>query len=269
MAVGWWASVATKRGPGPNQGGPMRECRGVVLHVAQGTFEGTVAWCLNPASDVSAHFVSAKNGRAAQVVDTDLTAWTQSAGNGSWISIEFEGYAGDSLTSEQVEFAAQVLAQTHRAHPLVPLQLADSPDGRGLGWHGMGGAPWGGHTGCPGAPIVAQRPAILARARQIINEGDSSVFTPQQEASIVQTSEYINAWMGGRGATWDGKPIVPAAVAAQTSGDVAAIKARPAVDLTPAQMETLASRVTAILEAQISSVVKSAVRDLIVGGLGE
>jgi hypothetical protein len=172
--MGRWTDLATWRGPSPNQGGAAVEQRGVVLHIAEGSYDGTVAWCLNPSAEISAQFVSAKDGRACQLVDTDITAWTQAAGNGRWISIEFEGHAGDSLTAGQLEFAARVLARAHQTYG-VAVQLADSPSGRGLGWHGMGGAAWGGHTGCPGAPIVAQRGAIVARAQQIINGGSTTM----------------------------------------------------------------------------------------------
>jgi hypothetical protein len=47
-----------------------------------------------------------------------------------------------------------------------PLSWPTSPTGRGLGYHSMGaehGYDWG-HLHCPGEPIKAQLPAILARA---------------------------------------------------------------------------------------------------------
>lgn len=145
----------------------MAEVRGVVLHIAQGTYEGTIAWQRNPSAQVSSHFVCGKNsGERAQMVDTDQTAWTQAAGNGRWLSIEFAGYSGERLTEHQVDFAAQILARAHQAYG-VPLQLADSPSDRGLGWHGMGGQAWGNHPACPGKPIIAQRPEIIARAKRI------------------------------------------------------------------------------------------------------
>jgi hypothetical protein len=49
------------------------------------------------------------------------------------------------------------------------LQVADSPAGYGLGHHGMGGAAWGGHYDCPGPNNVALKPAIVARAIEIVN----------------------------------------------------------------------------------------------------
>jgi hypothetical protein len=170
-----WTDLAKWRGPTSNQGGKMVEVRGVVLHIAQGSYAGTVAWQLNPTSDVSSHFVKGKvDGEEAQIVDTGITAWTQKAGNGHWLSIENAGSVPDKLTASQVEFAAQILAKAHVVYG-VPLQVTDDPNGRGLGHHSMGADPgspddWG-HSACPGKNIIAQKPAIVARAKEIV-EGD-------------------------------------------------------------------------------------------------
>ncbi|MFE8944489.1 peptidoglycan-binding protein [Streptomyces sp. NPDC007856] len=159
---------ATWIGPTPNQrtDGMVEVC-GLVLHIQQGTETGSEAWFKNPASQASSHFLNPKTGGLRQLVDTKDRAWAEAAGNAHWVSIENEGYAGDQLTPSQLENAAQLLAWLH-THDGVPLQPTDNPDGRGLGWHGMGGEAWGGHTGCPGEPIKAQRGAIIARARQIL-----------------------------------------------------------------------------------------------------
>jgi len=161
----------------------MVEWRGVVLHIAEGSYEGTISWQKNPNADVSSHFIAAKDGRAAQMVDTGVTAWTQKAGNGHWLSIENEGFTPDKLTSDQVEFAAQVLAKAHEVYG-VPLQIASDPDGRGLGHHSMGAHPgyaddWG-HSQCPGTNIINQKSAIVARAKEIV-EGDVALTDAEIE----------------------------------------------------------------------------------------
>src|SRR6185369_9407360 len=174
--MGVWTDIpnCTWQGPTPNHSGPMLEQRGQVLHIAEGGYEGTISWCKNPASNVSCHFVVAKDGRIAQVADTDVTVWTQIAGNGHWISVENEGFTPRPLTPAQVEANAQILAKAHRVYG-VPLQLAFDPNGRGLGHHSMGtdghdnptdtwtGPTWG-HTDCPGPAIVNQKPEIIAIA---------------------------------------------------------------------------------------------------------
>jgi hypothetical protein len=178
-----WADLAQWRGPTPNQSGAMKQQRGLVVHIASGYFEGTVAWEKNPEADVSSHFVSGRSGQLAQLVDTDRTAWTQRDGNGYWLSVECEGFALDDalhathpgwelLTAAQIEHCAQLLVRGHQQYG-YPLQLAGSPDGYGLGYHSMGaehGDNWG-HPHCPGEPIKAQLPDILARAIEIAGGG--------------------------------------------------------------------------------------------------
>jgi hypothetical protein len=141
--------------------------RGVVLHIMEGTLDGSDSWFRNNASQASAHFGVGKDGRIYQWVDTADRAWAQAAGNRTWLSIEHEGHAGDTLTAKQLTASAHIIAWAHTTHD-VPLQPTDSPDGRGIGWHGMGGSAWGGHTGCPGNPIKGQRAALIKAAAALL-----------------------------------------------------------------------------------------------------
>jgi N-acetyl-anhydromuramyl-L-alanine amidase AmpD len=136
---------------------------GVVLHIMEGTLIGSDAWFRNPASQASAHFGVSKAGVIYQWVDTKDRAWAQSGGNHTWLSIEHEGHEGDALTPPQLAATARIVAWTHAEHG-VPLVISNSTGTRGIGWHGMGGAAWGGHYDCPGEPIKAQRTAIIAAA---------------------------------------------------------------------------------------------------------
>lgn len=148
-------------------GGVARPPRGMVLHTAVGTYEGTIAWCNNPASSVSCYAVVAKDGRIAQLVDLDNKAWTQGRGNADWIGVEMEGNQ-EPLTEPQLQTTARLYAWLVTTFN-IPLEKTDSPFGRGLGWHGMGGAEWGGHFQCPGPAMVGQRDEILRRAAVILN----------------------------------------------------------------------------------------------------
>ena len=47
----------------------------VVCHITEGAFNGTVSWINNPTSQVSYHFVVARDGRIVQAVDICNTAW--------------------------------------------------------------------------------------------------------------------------------------------------------------------------------------------------
>jgi hypothetical protein len=141
--------------------------RYLILHVMQGTLAGTDSWFRNPAAQVSAHFGIGKEGAVYQWCDTADTAWHAAQANPVAIGVEHEGDSGDSLTDAQLAADAELLAWATEHHP-IPLQITNDPvHGSGLAWHGLGGTAWGGHFDCPGSPIVAQRPAIIARAQAI------------------------------------------------------------------------------------------------------
>lgn len=194
-----WPDIGAYVGPTPNRNaGGMVEYRGLVLHIASGFYDGTIAWQHNSNANVSSHFIVARDGRCVQMVDTADVAWAERAGNAHWLSVELEGFAPeDSLhathqgweiaTPQQVEVCARILAKMHAVYG-VPLQLASSPSGQGLGHHSMGaesGVDWG-HSLCPGVAIKAQKPAILARAIAIA-AGQST--TPQGAFMAALTDE--------------------------------------------------------------------------------
>lgn len=211
------------RGPTPNKyTDGMTEYRGVVLHIAEGFYEGTISWQLGASHQVSSHWIVGRNGQIAQMVDTKDASWTQSNGNRSWLSIEFEGftsgnplhakYPWETLTDAQLDAAAALFAKAHLERGF-PRQLADGTSGRGLGYHAMGGASWGGHYDCPGPPIIAQRAEILRRAELLINpppppqEDDMpfgyEVRLPVKVGDIVEvTIPPVNAGGFGWGKAW-------------------------------------------------------------------
>lgn len=202
--MGRWSEQAQWVGPTGNQGGPMGQQRGMVLHVMQGSLVGSVNWGKNPASQVSFHFGTSKAGAVQQLVDTDVTAWTQSAGNGSWVSVENEDFSGNPLNAAQIEGCAQLYARGVREYGWL-YQLANSPSGLGLGYHAMGGAAWGNHPDCPGQPIIDQRQAILDRAAQI--NGDIPSLPRQKEddmaAFLAQDNTGIAVvWTGAGDVLW-------------------------------------------------------------------
>jgi hypothetical protein len=164
MAV-WWTDIATKHSQSPNSGGAMSEHRGVIVHIADGSYEGTISWQMNPTSDVSSHFVVAYDGRITQMVPCDVAAWTQRDGNGHWLSIENEGYSPATLTDAQISANARIMAKSVAVYG-HPNQNCTSPAGLGLGHHSMGaesGYDWG-HSQCPGEKIKSQKPEIVSRA---------------------------------------------------------------------------------------------------------
>lgn len=142
---------------------------GLVVHIMEGTLAGTRSWFNNPDAQASSHFGTGRAGELEQWVDTKDRAWAQAAGNRTWISVENEGRVPAALTAKQLERVAQVFAWLCKTKS-VPYRVAHSPAEKGLGYHRMGGAPWGGHT-CPGDEIIAQLQAIVDRAKVINGVG--------------------------------------------------------------------------------------------------
>ncbi|MFB7597269.1 peptidoglycan-binding protein [Streptomyces sp. NPDC056160] len=191
--------------------------RGLVVHIMDGSFEGTDSWFRNhPEAQASAHFGTSRAGALRQWVDTADRAWAQAGGNRTWLSIENEGKGGDSLTSAQLDRNAEALAWTHTRYG-VPLQVADSPNGRGLGYHAMGGSNWGGHTSCPGTHVVAQLAEIVARAKKIVGSGGAGGSQPSG-SGIARYQVTINGLVYGYGAHGDHVTKVGEALVARGCG---------------------------------------------------
>lgn len=169
----WRGPIATQF---PN--GMVRHM-GIVAHVMQGTLLGSDSWFKNPKSGAGATWGIGKTGRVFQWADTSTKVWAQGAGNGSWLSIEFEGYSGDSLTQRQIEEAAKLYAWAVQIHG-IPVQLSERPAVPGFCWHGAGGAAWGGHTDCPGQLIRDDRGHILSIAHTLLQPEEKvrPMYTP-------------------------------------------------------------------------------------------
>jgi N-acetylmuramoyl-L-alanine amidase len=161
-----WTDIAPRQEHTQNQTSGRRQVRGLVVHIAEGSYEGTISWQITSTGNkaVSSHFIVAKDGRICQMVDTSDTAWTQADGNPDWISVENEGYSGTPLTDAQLAANADIFARVCREYG-VPLQVTSSTDGRGLGHHAMGGQAWGNHPNCPGSPIINQKQHIVDLAK--------------------------------------------------------------------------------------------------------
>lgn len=167
----------------PNVGGAMSGHRGIVLHIAEGTYRGTINWQMNPdqrygsggtTTTSSTWIVGRDQGEWAQMADSNTIAWCQRGGSRDWNSIELAGYAPAGPTAWQVEACAQLLAWHHREYG-TPLAVADNPSERGLGHHSMDrewlGEEWG-HDSCPGSGVIAAKAAIVNRAKAIAAGGD-------------------------------------------------------------------------------------------------
>jgi peptidoglycan hydrolase-like protein with peptidoglycan-binding domain len=152
--------------PVPNHGDALAGHQGLVLHVQAG--DGSCFGIFSdPNYQASSHWWVGKNGLLEQYVSADQVAWTEMAGNQTWNAVETEGVPSEPLTPQQIQTLAHLYAWGHKTFGW-PLAIADEVTGNGFGWHGMGGAAWGGHTGCPGELRKAQRPQILAIASRLV-----------------------------------------------------------------------------------------------------
>ena len=151
-------------------GGGSSQMMGLVMHTEVGYEAGTIATFNDPAKQVSAFFSIGADGAIHQYgpIGVNWEAWAQAAGNPDWYSIEDSDNTHPSvpLTDAQVTAFAQIL-ECLSAFAGFPLQITDSVHVKGLGWHGMGGVPWGNHPNCPGDVRKAQRPTIIALANEI------------------------------------------------------------------------------------------------------
>jgi N-acetylmuramoyl-L-alanine amidase len=84
----------------------------IVIHIAQGSYSGTIDWFQNPRSNVSAHYVVGRKGKIAQCVHNEDIAWH--AGNWrfnrSSIGIEHAGYGSQRWTDQMYHSSARLTA---------------------------------------------------------------------------------------------------------------------------------------------------------------
>ena len=136
--------IAQKSTANQSSRGNYKPCL-IVWHIADGTYNGTVAWGQNRASQVSSHFVLGKNGEITQLVPLDKAAWTQGVvknpthpyvkahsrvnPNQYCISIECEGIWSETkgaLTDKQLAVAAEltryIVAEVKRVYKVdIPI----------------------------------------------------------------------------------------------------------------------------------------------------
>jgi len=256
----------------PNRGGAMSGHRGAVAHHAEGTYSGTISWQMNPdqrysdgtSVTTSSTWIVGKNtGEIAQMVDTDEIAWCQRSGSRDWLSIEYAGYHGDPLTAWQIEATALILVRLHEAYG-IPIQVANDPSGRGLGHHSMDrewlGEEWG-HEDCPGDKTIAQKPAIVARALDILNGDDMADLAAHEVVNALANGSIDKGYVTGKEAP--GTPGYGLHVAEhnlRTLGDkltgiaaaVDELQSRPPVQAAPVDVAALA----AALRPQLQAIVR-------------
>ncbi len=142
--------------------------KGVALHVTDGVkgqlpnLGGVFSTFNAEGARRSAHFCVSKEGDIAQYVSLRDVAWgvggdSKSNDDEHWISVENIALPGQLLTFAQIAGVALIYSWLNR-NLAVPLQLADTRDDNGLGYHSMFQR---GHPGCPGPGVITQRADVL------------------------------------------------------------------------------------------------------------
>jgi N-acetyl-anhydromuramyl-L-alanine amidase AmpD len=112
--------------------------KAIVLHHTSGSYAGSVAWCMNPASRVSYHCIVAKDGRRSTLADPDERTWH--AGRSEWrgkrdlnswsIGAAFEGDTYKRpLSEDEMASMAEYLVPIMREYNLA---LGDVTDHRNV-----------------------------------------------------------------------------------------------------------------------------------------
>jgi hypothetical protein len=198
------------------------------------------------------HFGTGHDGRIIQWQDTAYQAEANYLGNYHVISIEnadtgtgFPAWGGSDVpafTLAQIEANAQIIAWACRTHNIPCELIPDAKPGRrGIGYHRQGvlgymaaGAElWSSSRGkvCPGDRRVAQIPAIIVRAKQILN-GEQDM--PLNDTDLTNISKaMVNALTtpGLGELAWTGTTNGPTSVTGQlrfNAEGLAAVYARQA-----------------------------------------
>jgi hypothetical protein len=144
---GWMPGVDQRISPNITKGRAGLAIRAAVIHIAQGSYAGSVSWLTNTASGVSAHFMVSKTGAITQMVNIFDTAyanglswntlrnsWIDPDGNAvkpPWIglkvpinpnfttvSIEHEGFTGEPWTAAMYDADRRILQYIASQTPL-------------------------------------------------------------------------------------------------------------------------------------------------------
>lgn len=154
--------------PVKNESGPRSAKLGFVQHCEVGNGSCYEEFN-NSASQASAHFQILKSGQLLQFVPIDRIAWAEMAGNGEYISCEFEGQITEPLTASQLAAGAKLIAWCAEQDGF-PLVVCDH-GGHGVTVHCHWQPPnypsdpsWGNHS-CPGpGPRLAQHLTLIQMA---------------------------------------------------------------------------------------------------------
>jgi len=106
----------------------------IVIHHTDGSYAGSVAWCLDPASRVSYHCIIARDGRRTVLAKPTQRTWH--AGKSSWkgrsdcnsfsVGVSFEGNTyTDPLEQPAIDSFLEYVIPIMREHGIAPTEVTD------------------------------------------------------------------------------------------------------------------------------------------------
>jgi chitinase len=98
-----------------------------VIHVAEGSYQGTIDWFQNPDSNVATHYVieNSTSPDATQMVDESDICWHtgNAAYNDTTLGVEHEGYTDETIWYEEVYERSAEIAQWACLEYGIPLEV--------------------------------------------------------------------------------------------------------------------------------------------------
>jgi N-acetyl-anhydromuramyl-L-alanine amidase AmpD len=127
--------------------GPRAHTRGVVIHVNDGSFDGTISWFSGGSGGVGAHLEIGEE-RVWQLVDLNRKCWHAVEANAFAIGFEHKGFGRTS--GEWLDAGHELAFSANRcAWVLHEYNLGKPRYGVNIWPHSWGGVAWGNHD-CPG-----------------------------------------------------------------------------------------------------------------------
>jgi hypothetical protein len=133
--------------------GPRQQTRGIVIHVNDGFFDGTISWFTGGptgSKGVGAH-LEIGDDRVWQLASLDRKCWHAVNANAFSIGFEHVGF-GKQSRADWLHASHELAFSANRASwVLHEYQLGEPSLNHNIWPHSFGGAAWGGHDDCPGA----------------------------------------------------------------------------------------------------------------------
>lgn len=183
----------------PHNVTPGRQGRSVsriLIHVQDGTQQGSIAWFRNPASNVSAHYLVSTSGDVVQMVQESDTAWHA----GNWeanltsIGIEHEGQPSKgpwAPTPAQLAASTALVTDICRRHGITPGPDTIIPHSRINPAHHCPGPswPWPSYLGAITAALTPRPAHAPGTGKQVLRLFDPASNAQVGTASLIEGTD--------------------------------------------------------------------------------